>query len=233
MNIWRMTRVSLSIWVCLALAGMISCTGDDPNTQPDPVAFVAMYHASANAPSLDVVVDGSQLNSETLDFGDYSGYLNFKPGNVKLQFGPFDTDDVLIDSTVTFEDQKLYSIFIIDENENSELLIHNDNPVAAAPGKAKIRFINLSPDVGLVSLNVEGENDPLISGKLFKEESDFIEVDPGKYDFTINSGNGDNIILQLPDTSLKATLFYTVIVRGYETPPGGNTHGLSAKIVVN
>jgi hypothetical protein len=236
MNIRRMIRVSLSsVLACLTLVGMVGCLGDNDNSnpQPDPVAFVSIYNASPDAPALDIVVDGRQINSSPFEYADNSGYLRFKTGQRNFQFSPFNASNVVIDSTVTFENQKAYSVFFVNEYENSELLILNDNSDAPASGKAKIRFINLSPDAGAVSLNVEGDTTKLIPAKSFKQASEFIEVDSKAYNFRIASDGGGDVVLQLPDTSLQSGAFYTVIVRGYKTAPGGNTHVLSAEVIVN
>jgi hypothetical protein len=232
----RMIRVGLpSVLASLALVGMVGCLDDDKDTnaQPDAVAFVSIYNASPDAPALDIVVDGRQINSNPFDYADNSGYQRFFTGERNLQFSPFDADNVVIDSTITFEDQKVYSVFVVNEYENAELLILNDNSDAPASGKSKIRFINLSPDAGSVALNVEGQTGALIPGKAFKQSSDFIEVDSKLYDFKIASEGGGDIVLQLPDTNLQSGGFYTIIVRGYATPPIGNTRVLSADVVLN
>src|SRR5688572_12330037 len=117
MNISRMIRVGLpSVLACLTLVGMVGCLDDDDNTniQPQPVALVSIYNASPDAPALDIVVDGRQINSSPFGYADNSGYQRFFTGERNLQFSPFDANNVVIDSTVTFEDQKVYSVFIVD-----------------------------------------------------------------------------------------------------------------------
>jgi hypothetical protein len=235
MNVRRMIRVSWpTLLACFALVGMVGCLDDDDsNAVPEPVAFVSIYNASPDAPPLDIVVDGRQINSTPFEYAENSGYLRFFTGERNLEFSPFDADNVVIDSTVTFEDKKVYSVFVVDEYENAELLIVQDSSSAPASGKAKIRFINLSPDASGISLKEIGQTDNLFEPQSFKEVSDFVEVDAKSYDFQASSAGGGDAVLQLPDTNLQSGGFYTVIVRGYETPPGGNSNVLSAAVVVN
>lgn len=235
MNIRRMIRAGVpSLLACLALVGMVSCLdNDDNNVQPSSVAYVSIYNASPDAPPLDIVVDNRQINSKPFDYSDYSGYLQFYTGARNLEFSPFDANNVVIDSTITFEDQKVYSVFVVDNYAHADLLVLNDSSDNPASGKAKIRFINLSPDASDVSLKAEGQTDALFSGQSFKEASGFKEVDAKSYDLKVTADDGSNVALQLPATNFQAGGFYTIIVRGYRTPPGGNTNVLSAEVIVN
>jgi hypothetical protein len=121
----------------------------------------------------------------------------------------------------------------VDEFENASLLILDDNAEAPASGKAKIRFVNVSPDGNELELKVEGEPTSLTEAQAFKEATDFFEVDADTFDFEIiNTGNGTTE-LQLPGVELQEGWFYTILVRGYTTPQPGNTNVLSADVLVN
>jgi hypothetical protein len=230
----RTIRVMTGMLACVALAGMVSCNDDDdPQVEPIPVAFVSLYHASPDAPDLSVQVDNQQINNYPLDYSDYTGYLRFRTGDRNLKFGPYDANNVVIDTTVTLSEANLYSIFVVDEYDNSKVLVLNDNSENPASGKAKIRFLNLSPDSEEMSLRANGSQNPLFAGQAFTETSEFIEVDATGYDFQVTSTSGDDNVLSIPDIELRSGWFYTIVVRGYETPPGGNTNVVSAEVIVN
>src|SRR5688500_2158624 len=121
---------------------LISCSLDDENaTDPIPVAYVSIYHASPDAPELDVYVDERAVNR--LEFTDYTGYLNFYTGDRKFKINSFNASNTLIDTTVNFVDGGFYSVFIVNNLPNVETLTVRDSAGAPAEGKAKIRFINL------------------------------------------------------------------------------------------
>jgi hypothetical protein len=124
-------------------------------------------------------------------------------------------------------------MFVVDEYDNANLLVLNDNSENPASGKAKIRFLNLSPDSEEMSLIANGGQNPLFSGQAFMETSDFIEVDAQEFDFQVMSTSGNDNVLSIPDIDLRSGWFYTIVVRGYENPPGGNTNVVSAEVVVN
>ena len=138
-----------------------------------------------------------------------------------------------MDTTVTLENEKAYSIFVVDEFTNAGLLILNDNSEAPASGKAKVRFVNLSPDGEAVLLKVKSESAALTEEKSFKEATDFFEVDANTFDFEVIGSSNSEAKLHVPGVELQEGWFYTILVRGYTTPPAGNSNVLSAEILVN
>ena len=128
---------------------------DDHVTQPIPVAYVSIYHASPNAPGVDVYVDERPVN--TLEFTDYTGYLNFFTGDRRFKINPFNASNALVDTTLTFDDGGFYSMFIVNDLAKIEALAVRDSASTPASGKAKIRFINLSPDSSPLDVTVNEE----------------------------------------------------------------------------
>jgi hypothetical protein len=231
----KMFRAGMA--VTLACASLVFISGCDPdrdeNIQPSPVSYVSIYNASPNAPDLDIAVDDRHLNTYPFEYSDHTGYLRFYTGDRNLKLGPYGASNIVVDTTVTLEDERAYSIFIVDNFTNASLLVLNDNSEAPASGKAKVRFVNLSPDGEAVQLKAQGESTSLTEGEAFKEATDFFEVDAKTYDFeVIDASNGD-AKLQIPGVELQEGWFYTILVRGYTTPPAGNTNVLSADVLVN
>ena len=231
----KMFRAGIAwIFACASLVFIASCDQDeDENVQPDPVSYVSLYNASPDAPDLNILVDNRQLNTYPFEYSDHTGYLRFYTGNRNLKFGPFGASNSVVDTTVTLENEKAYSIFVVDDFNEASLLILNDNSDEPAAGKAKIRFVNLSPDGGAVQLKVKGESTFLTDGEDFKEATEFFEVDAKTFDFEVVAAGNADAKLQLPAIVVQEGWFYTILVRGYETPPAGNTNVLSAEVLVN
>jgi hypothetical protein len=205
----------------------------DQDTEPlPPAAYVSVYNASPNSPGLNIILDSKVINNTSLDYSDQTGYLRFFAGNRKLEFGPFGATNVVADTTMKFEDSKAYSVFVVDNYQDVDLLVLNDNTDAPAAGKAKVRFLNLSPDAPEVDLADADNATPLFTGLTFKEPSEFIEVDAKKYTFQVKSSSGD-VLLSMPNSVLLEGWSYTVLVRGYKTPPNGSQSVLSSELIVD
>lgn len=223
-----------------ALGVLISCSAllascdfdDDNNVQPVPVSYVAIYNAIPDAPELDVTVDSRLVIPRAYRFGDNTYYRNFYTGARKFQVTPYGANNVVIDTTVTLVDQNAYSVFMIDEYSKARLLVTNDSAAVSKEGVAKVRLINLSPDAAPVLLRKKDEVSTMTEHQPFTGVSSFVELDPGVYTFEIVSHGGESPLV-VPDVDLRSGSVRTIVVRGYRTPPAGNSNVISAEVVVN
>jgi hypothetical protein len=209
------------------------CKLDEDKYVAPPVAYVSLYNASPNGPELNVLVDNRQINSNSFDYSEHTGYLRFYTGDRTIQFGPYGASNVVADTTLKLENDKAYSIFVVDEYPTPDIMVLNDDGDEPGDGKAMIRFLNLSPDTEAVNLTVDGEATPVFADQQYKEPSAFTAVDAKRYDFTVKSTAGDSELLDVPGINLQPGWYYTVIVRGYSAPPQGNNRVLSAEVLVN
>jgi len=217
--------------IFLLTAAGCDLDNNDPAPLP-PVAYVSLYQASPNSPDLNIILDDKVI-ANGFEYTDHTGYLRFVTGNRTLEFGPSGADNVVLDTTMKFEEGRAYSIFVVDEYQKADVLILDDDTETPTAGKAKVRFLNLSPDAAEVNLAEADSADAMFTGQAFREGSAFMEVDARKYNFVIKSASGDDVILSLPNAILLDGFSYTVLVRGYQTPPGGSQSVLSAELVVD
>lgn len=224
----------VALLVPVAILFLVSgCKLDDDKYVVPPVAYVSLYNASPNGPDLNVIVDNRQINSNSFDYSEHTGYLRFYTGDRTIQFGPYGASNVVADTTLKLENDKAYSIFVVDEYPTPDILVLNDDGDEPGEGKAMIRFLNLSPDTEAVNLLSDGSTTPMFTGQVYKASSAFTAVDAKRYDFTVRSTSGDNQLLDVPGINLQPGWYYTVVVRGYSTPPANNDHVLSAEVLVN
>lgn len=219
-------------WLLLTPLLLISCNDDDDSSEPIEVAYVSLYQASPDTPALDIMVDGRQINFYPFDYTDYTGYLRFYTGDRKLSFSPVNANNVIADTVITFESNSAYSVFTADDYADLKVLVLEDESDSPSDGNAMIRFINLSPDALHLDLLNEGD-ELLFDDQEFMETASFEEITADNHDLMVNFSDDDSRALQVPDITFYDGLFYTVLVRGYETPPAGNDHVLSAQILVN
>ena len=129
-------------------------------------------------------------------------------------------------------DGNAYSLFMVDEFSKAKILVTNDSLAIGEEGKVKVRLINLSPDASPVSLGVKEGTGAIVERQAFKSGSQFVSIDPGKYDFEIIS-SGTEAPLVVPDLDLQSGAVRTIVLRGYRNPPAGNTNVVSAQVLIN
>jgi hypothetical protein len=214
--------------VLVSLLFMAGCKLDDNKVQPSvPVSYVAFYNASPDAPGLNVSVDNAQINAQPFDYADYTGYLPFYTGQRHFTVGPADASNVVVDTTVNFVANKAYSVFVVDNYNHASLLVLNDSASTPVAGKAVIRLINLSPDAGTLHLSVKG-NSEIGTGEAFKGASSFLSIDANTTTFEIT---GDGVSLEVPAETIHDGGYYSVVVKGYKTPPAGSKSVLNAQLL--
>jgi hypothetical protein len=224
-----------SVWlVCTALAILLSSCLDDSSSEqdPTPIAYVSIFNASPDSPGLDVLVDNRQINNQPLPFTAYTGYLNFFTGARNLKFNSFNASNALVDTTYNFEANKVYSVFVVDESASSDVLIVEDSISTPIADKAMIRFVNLVPDSQPVDIAV-AEETPLFTDQSFKEITAFNDITAGKYTFQVKAKGSSDIIVSVPDITLREGEVYTLVARGFKSPPQGNTNTFSVQLLRN
>lgn len=214
---------------------LIACADlDNDSGTPTPVALVSLYQGSPDAPDLDVVVDNRNIFNGKFEYTDYTGYLNFYTGDRNFKFSPFNASNALIDTTLNLVQGKVYSVFVIDKLSSIEALLVQDSSATPAAGNAMVRFVHLSPDAPAINVAVTDQaGDPLFGDQSFKSASAFKEVTARTYSFTVKPAGGDTALLTVPNITLEAGRYYTIIVRGFTAPPNGNNNVLSAQVVAN
>ena len=228
----------LAIIICFTFmsVALSSCLDDDGVTAPDlePVAYVALYNGSPDAPSLDVFVDNNRINSGGLDYADHTGYLRFFTGDRTLKFTPYNASNTLVDTTATFEEETLYSVFITGEESDLETLITEDEFPESSEGNAVVRIVHLSPDVPAVNLFTgEDSEEPFFENVAYQSASDFVTIPPGNTTLKLTSMGEGETLATVSDYKFVEDRVYTIVVRGYQEPPAGNGNALSVQVFMN
>ncbi|WP_162342060.1 DUF4397 domain-containing protein [Cyclobacterium salsum] len=217
--------------------GLISgCEVDDDDVVPLPeISYVGLYHASPDAPSLDILMENGRINYYPLRYADYTNYLNFYAGERTMRVSPVNASNVVVDTTFTFETGAAYSLFYVNEYDDMQAMLVEDEEVSISSGEASVRFVHLSPDSPEVNVTriMEDEMTTLVEGNAYLEATEFVTVDSGVQSFQVNLTDGGAEVLSIPDLNLRSGGVYTIVARGYNTPPAGNNNNLSADVLIN
>jgi len=227
-----MNRIGVTLLTAVGIfAFTTSCKINEDPVDEGPITRVSLYHASPNAPNLDIFVDDEKINNVPFEYAKFTDYLRFSSGNRNLKFRTFGGTTIAIDTTITLEPDQNFSLFVIDEFADASVMLLFDDPEPPTAGNSRIRFINLSPDSQPLQLKIKDVALPLTVGQSFTDASSFMNIEAKTYDFEITSAG--TTVLELPGSQLQSGWFYTIYVIGYVTPPSGNTNTLSAQVVTN
>ena len=230
-------RISLLSFRALALVIIsssvifTSCKDDDEDDTPTPTPTTSklmVTHASPNAPGVDLLVDGTKVNTSALDFPNSTSYLTVNSGNRNIKVNVSGTSTTVIDATPSFTANKSYSIFAVDDVAAISAIVVEDDLTAPATGKAHIRFIHLSPDAPAVDVALDG-GEVVFGDYTFKEVSAFTPLDAGTYDLEVRVTGTTTVALDLDPITLTAGKIYTVFAKGFLT--GTGTQALGAQII--
>jgi Domain of unknown function (DUF4397) len=185
-------------------------------TQVPPAAagspsFVRIIHASPFVGTADVFVDGTKLLS-SFGFGTVTDYVPIPPGPHQVQIALVGRGigGAVITQTLAVSPGVAYTVAAIGATASTlSLEIFVDNNLIA-PGTAKVRVYNLSPDAGPISVAAGGKT--LVSAVVYQQASSYLALAPGSYTFTVNVSQG-NTILPISET-LKANMVTSLFIVG-------------------
>lgn len=209
----------------LLLAGLPACNNDDDNTVTPPptgTANVMVIHASPDAPAIDLYVDGARVDSN-LAYLENTGYLSIPAGVRTIMVTPAGSTVPVIQGPVPITAGMVYSVFAADSLASITPMVLFDTLTAPAVGKAKVRFVHLSPNGGPIDLTIE-TGAPVFSGIAFENSTGFAAVDTGTYHFQLRDAGTANVTYSLPEISLTNGKSYTIYARGF----AGSTSGAQA-----
>ena len=212
-----------------ACAFLLGCIGDTP--EPTPLSFVAIYHASPDAPGLDVYLNSEKINSTAFQYEAYSGYVPVDVGANTFTFTQSGSTATLTGAMSNFAENASYSIFLVDEFSALDAWLFEDVTITPGSGNAAIRVVHTSPDTAPLYLTYDSETTSVSGDVAFREIPAFQSVPAGAHDFYIRDFATGDILLTVEE-NLQVGFFYTLIVKGFSNPPvGGN--GLEAEILGN
>lgn len=206
--------ISLSFYSCAKSLDDIQPTTE---TEASVLSFINAVPLESN---LDIYLSGNKITNNNFAFGTRTDYGFTQPGNKTVEVAVQSSIDKLRTETFTLT-ANAYSLFVVNELEKVEFLLLEDDRTIPPPGKAKIRFVNLSPDEGSLDFSIIGQTtDVTVGNKAFKAFSPFILIDaPKTVAFQAKSNFGNGMLAGLV-TDILPGKTYTVWAKGYKSYSG-------------
>jgi len=214
-------RWGLVLLAAVSILAFSACLKDDGAV--NQISAVRALNAAPGSAQLDIGLDQNQLNydrqnmrTEDFAYGDTLPYKNAWPGSrwVRVfETGSGASTQPIAQGTVQFTPGKFYSLYVVGY-EDIELMATEDDLSAPGAGKAKIRFIHLSPDAPALDFAIAGTDTPLAADKVFKEVEKFSTVDADEtYTFQIIEHSSGDVVHTFEFTP-GSDMIYTVWAKG-------------------
>lgn len=207
-----------------------SCIHDDDDyVQPDQAAF-AIINASPTKTPIDFYIDNQKvLTREGIAYGAFTGYYTAYTGTRTGVATAYNSQTKLHTEKLVLENNRFYTIFAVNSADTLTFVNIKEQDVLPESGKAKIRFINLSPDAPAYSLQYEGDT-ATFANRAYKEYTPFKNV-PAKTSANFNLINTATsaVVATISGIEIKSGGTYSIWAAGLGTP-ANDTQKLGIKV---
>ena len=192
---------ALVLVAVLTLATAVSASAQEDG---DGSSFVRLIHASPDAGSVDVYVDG-ELAVEDVTFPSATDFLELDAGTHDFDVVPTGAgiDEAVISESVDLAAGTAYDISAVGLVEEAEAVVYTVDLSAVDEGQTRVRLIHNAPDSGPVDLAL-GDGTVVFAGAEYPFETEYMDVEAGTYDFQVLAAGTDEVLLDLPGVSLES-----------------------------
>ncbi|MEP6683448.1 MAG: DUF4397 domain-containing protein [Parafilimonas sp.] len=221
-----MKKLPLVILVAMCtLIFATSCNLNNNDTTNPQASYFLVANISPDAPPLTLYSNGSPTQIQGLPSGLYTLYFQATPGSYNFAFyDSASTTTPVLSNTVSINANSYYSYFVIDSFSKVKSTFVQDNLKATTSDSAFVRFLNFSPNAGVVNLSEVTGDSTYYSNRTFNDQV----ATTGYADFNrlkLRAGGVYNFQLKQPDGTFLASKLDTLL--------GGHTYTLFAKGNVN
>jgi hypothetical protein len=233
-------KILSSIAIAAMALFMTACDKDDDDGPVQPANFMVV-HSTVGAPSVELYLDDVKASTSPVAYGSASGYTSIAPKQYNVKIAAVNTINPLAETTVNLNNGKNYSIFAYDTvlNNKAKIFSVEDDLSAPASGKAKVRFIHLSPKTtaNSIAIDLAANNSVLFPNRTYADvvsdgsKANFVSIDAGTYTVEARLAGSSIAILSVPGVVVEAGKIYTLVAKGI--PGRGGANELGAQLIVN
>jgi hypothetical protein len=206
----------IAIAILLLTLLMQSCKNNDPAPE-SRITLLSVTNASPTLATYNFYLNNTKVHNGALPFGGGIPYIRLNPGIFAAKLTTESSTESLLSENLT-----------IEKGTALDYLLIKDEIKTPGEDKARVRFINLSPDAPALNIATK-DGVAIATDKAFKAASEFIEIPAKVYTFEIKDKTTGALKTEIKDFDIKKGKMYTIISRGMLTPTG-TEHPLSGQI---
>jgi hypothetical protein len=179
-------------------------------------ALVRFVNAMPSKSVVDLYADDSRT-FDSVGFRAVTPYreVDGQRYTFKLREGGTTQTTPLASNSEGLDDGDYYTVFAVPSDRGAAMLrIVEDDFSAPAEGKARVRVVHASGDVGELAVYERGRDTSLVGGVDFQSVTDYDEVDAWSGPLDIKAEGGESVLTTIPDASFEAGKVYTIVVIG-------------------
>lgn len=179
-------------------------------------ALVRVVHAMPAQPAVDAFAGDSRTFSN-VTYKTVTPYTELADDRLQLTLKPTGQASALAENSENFAGGKHYTVLAIptsSEDPKPSLKVVADDLTPPTAGKARVRVINASPDVGDIDVYTMNNADKLFGGVNFKSEAGYTEISPTTTVVEFRPEGKKQPLLMLPQFSFEPDKTYTIVVLG-------------------
>jgi hypothetical protein len=177
-----------------------------------------VLHLSADAPRLDVYVDGTRTLAN-VPFKTATRHVQVSAGTHTFELRPAGSgaDDPLVTDRVTVASGAAYTLAAVGLAAKMQVLVLKDDFSAPPPGKAKLRSIDATPQSPPIDIAVAG-GPVLFRNLTFPKATPFVTVDAGSLALEVRRAGTETVVFRSGARPLPAGAILTMA--GTVSPTG-------------
>lgn len=201
------------------IAGLVTvasiCSIGCGDNGDDREARVRVFHASPDAPNVDVLVDQGRV-IEDVPYGTESDFLPVSAGTRHLAVAVTGTDSTVIDTRLDLEEDIDYLVVAAGKAAAIAPIAAKCDRSTPAAGSARVRVLHSAASAPAVDVYATAagagiqDAQPILSQVPFRAISDYLVIPEGIYDLRVTLAGTKTIAIEAPNLEIAAGTVATV-----------------------
>lgn len=179
-------------------------------------ALVRVLHAIPEASPVDAFA-GENVRFSNVAYKTVTPYKEVDADQLRLALKPAGETHSLAEDSETFARGRHYTVVALpgpQQEGEPALKVFSDNLTPPSEGKARIRVMHASPDVGKFDVYVMSNDRTLFSGVDFRMEAGYGEIAPTTTVMELRRSGEKHSVLTISEVPFESDKTYTIILTG-------------------
>lgn len=213
------------IGVALLLFAVSACHRS--NYAPQAQSIITVLHAAPNGPDVHITIDGSRFTNAPLQYTDASYPYNIFLGSHQWTIQESNTGQTVHTYSGVLTANTKQTLYLFDSASALQSFMLPCSTDALPNGKVALRLVHLSADAPSVYLDLAGN--AVCGNTAFKAHTAYTTLDAATFNFELRATGTNTLVKPLPNISLEAGKYYSLVVVGLVN--GTGKKALSLKLL--